>query len=147
MSGAGDHLVEVDGVTHRIERDETGMVRSPAPAVVVAIHVAVGDDVEAGAAIAVLESMKMETVVRAPRPGRVREILAAVNSQVDAGAPLLRLDRPVDQAETTASDSATVSFSAQMTGDTANTPTRAHDDLDVLRAMITGYDVQLEAGA
>src|SRR5690349_3679014 len=30
------HLVEVDGVTHRISRDEGGVVRSPAPALVVA---------------------------------------------------------------------------------------------------------------
>src|SRR5439155_22586239 len=30
------HLVEVDGVTHRISRDEGGMLRAPAPALVVA---------------------------------------------------------------------------------------------------------------
>ncbi|HEY1178978.1 MAG TPA: biotin carboxylase N-terminal domain-containing protein, partial [Phytomonospora sp.] len=53
------HLVEVDGVTHRISRDEGGVVRSPAPALVVATPVAAGDEVEAGAAILVLESMKM----------------------------------------------------------------------------------------
>ena len=37
-------LVEVDGVTHRVTRDEGGMLRSPAPALVVATPVAVGDD-------------------------------------------------------------------------------------------------------
>ena len=36
------HLVEVDGVTHRVSRDEGGVVRSPAPALVVATPVAVG---------------------------------------------------------------------------------------------------------
>ncbi len=30
------HLVEVDGITHRVTRDEGGVVRSPAPALVVA---------------------------------------------------------------------------------------------------------------
>ena len=30
------HLVEVDGVTHRVSRDEGGVIRSPAPALVVA---------------------------------------------------------------------------------------------------------------
>ena len=37
--------------------------------------VAVGDEVEAGAPVLVLESMKMETVLRAPFAGRVRELL------------------------------------------------------------------------
>ena len=42
------HLVEVDGVTHRVSRDEGGVVRSPAPALVVATPLAVGDEVEGG---------------------------------------------------------------------------------------------------
>ena len=64
------HLVEVDGVTHRISRDEGGVVRSPAPALVVATPLAVGDEVEAGAPILVLESMKMETCcARRSAPG------------------------------------------------------------------------------
>ncbi|MGD0083769.1 MAG: biotin carboxylase N-terminal domain-containing protein [Acidimicrobiales bacterium] len=141
VAGPADHLVEVDGVSHRIARDETGVVRSPAPAVVVAINVKAGDDVKAGATIAVLESMKMETVVPAPRAGRVREVLAAVNSQVDAGAPLLLFDRPVDEVGATASNSPAVSFEAQRSGDRPDVPTRAREHLDALRAMITGYDV------
>jgi acetyl/propionyl-CoA carboxylase alpha subunit/acetyl-CoA carboxylase carboxyltransferase component len=136
--GPVDHLVEVDGVSHRISRDESGVVRAPAPAVLVAVHVAPGDDVEAGATLAVLESMKMETLVRAPRSGRVREILAAVNSQVDAGAPLLRLDRPVEEGMATAEPA--VSFTPQIS-DAADAPTRAREHLDALGAMITGYDV------
>ena len=49
------HLVEVDGVAHRISRDEGGVVRAPAPALVVATPVAVGAEVEAGAPVLVLE--------------------------------------------------------------------------------------------
>ena len=49
------HLVEVDGVTHRVSRDEGGVLRSPAPALVVATPVAVGDEVAAGAPVLVLE--------------------------------------------------------------------------------------------
>jgi acetyl/propionyl-CoA carboxylase alpha subunit/acetyl-CoA carboxylase carboxyltransferase component len=86
------HLVEVDGVTHRISRDEGGVVRSPAPALVVAIPLAVGDEIEENAPVLVLESMKMETVLRAPFRARVRECLVPVGSQVEAGAPLLRLE-------------------------------------------------------
>jgi biotin carboxyl carrier protein len=139
VAGPADHLVEVDGTSYRIAADETGVLRAPAPAVVVAVHVSPGDDVEAGATLAVLESMKMETAVRAPRSGRVREVLAAVNSQVDAGAPLLRLDRPVD--DVASSDAPAVGFRTQGTDDPAEAPARAREHLDALRAMITGYDV------
>jgi len=86
------HLVEVDNATHRISLDEGGVVRSPAPALVVATPLGVGDEVEENAPVLVLESMKMETVLRAPFRGQVRECLVSVGSQVEAGAPLLRLE-------------------------------------------------------
>ncbi|MBE3076302.1 MAG: fused acetyl/propionyl-CoA carboxylase subunit alpha/methylmalonyl-CoA decarboxylase subunit alpha, partial [Actinobacteria bacterium] len=145
VAGPAGHLVEVDGVSHRITGDESGVVRAPAPAVVVAVHVAAGEDVAAGATIAVLESMKLQTVVRAPRSGRVREVLARVNSQVDAGAPLVRLDRPAGEAFV--SDAPAVSFTAPMSADSSaasDAPTRAREHLEALRAMITGYDVSAE---
>ncbi len=137
VAGPGGHLVEVDGVSHRIAGDGSGLVRAPAPAVVVAVHVIAGEDVEAGATIAVLESMKLQTSVWAPRSGRVREVLARVNSQVDAGAPLLRLDRPLGEA--VVSDAPAVSFTVPVSASDARTQAREH--LEALRAMITGYDV------
>ena len=91
------HLIEVDGVAHRVSRDEGGVLRSPAPALVVASPVVTGDLVEAGAPVLVLESMKMETVLRAPFAARVRELLVATGSQVETGAPLIRLEPVVDQ--------------------------------------------------
>ena len=92
------HLIEVDGVAHRVSRDEGGVLRSPAPALVVASPVAVGDLVAAGAPVLVLESMKMETVLRAPFAARVRELLVTTGSQVETGAPLVRLEPVADDA-------------------------------------------------
>ena len=86
------HLVEVDGVAHRISRDEGGVVRAPAPALVVATPLDAGAEVAAGAPVLVLESMKMETVLRAPFRARLRECLVTVGSLVETGAPLLRLE-------------------------------------------------------
>ena len=63
-----DLLVEVNGVPHRVSRDEGGLVRSHAPGVVVAIPVSAGDEVQAGDVVAVTESMKMETSLTAPGP-------------------------------------------------------------------------------
>src|SRR5688572_31857778 len=37
------HMIEVNGVAHRVSRDEGGVLRSPAPSLVVASPVAVGD--------------------------------------------------------------------------------------------------------
>src|SRR4029078_10048839 len=98
VAGPTGFLVEVDGTSHRISQDEAGLVRAGSPAVVVALPVAVGDEVEAGATLVVLESMKMETALRAPAAGRVREIFATVNNQVDAGAALLRFDQAGESA-------------------------------------------------
>jgi acetyl/propionyl-CoA carboxylase alpha subunit/acetyl-CoA carboxylase carboxyltransferase component len=85
-------LVEVEGVAHRVCRDAGGMVRAPAPALVLSIAAQPGDEVEAGARLATLEAMKMEMAVAAPFAGRVREVLAMPNAQVAAGAPLVRLE-------------------------------------------------------
>jgi acetyl/propionyl-CoA carboxylase alpha subunit/acetyl-CoA carboxylase carboxyltransferase component len=87
-----DLLVEVDGVAHRVSRDDGGFVRSHGPAVVVAVRVRPGDEVAAGDVVAVLESMKMELSLTAPSAGRVREVLVAPNAHVRAHAPLLRLE-------------------------------------------------------
>ena len=73
------------------------MQRSPAPALVVATPVGVGDVVEAGAPVIVLESMKMETVLHAPFPARVKELLVTTGSQVETGTPLVRLEQVGDE--------------------------------------------------
>jgi acetyl/propionyl-CoA carboxylase alpha subunit/acetyl-CoA carboxylase carboxyltransferase component len=136
------HLVEVDGVAHRISLDEGGVVRSPAPALVVATPLAVGDEVEANAPVLVLESMKMETVLRAPFRAQVRECLVSVGSQVEAGAPLLRLE-PV-AAEDTAPDAPAAGPAAEIDlpapppdGPAAKRAERALADL---RGLLLGFD-------
>jgi acetyl/propionyl-CoA carboxylase alpha subunit/acetyl-CoA carboxylase carboxyltransferase component len=87
-----DLLVEVNGVPHRVSRDEGGLIRSHGPGVVVAIPVSAGDEVQAGDVVAVTESMKMESSLTATVHGRVREVLASANAHVPAGKPLLQID-------------------------------------------------------
>ena len=141
VAGTGSHLVEVDGFSHRVVRDEAGLVRAPAPAVVVAVPVMAGDRVEAGDTLVVLESMKMETAVRASQAGTVRELLVDVNSQVDAGAPLLRLDRVDTDGEEVAGPA--VPFSDT---EVEASEGQAHALLSDLHALITGYDISRERG-
>jgi acetyl/propionyl-CoA carboxylase alpha subunit/acetyl-CoA carboxylase carboxyltransferase component len=135
------HLVEVDGVAHRVSRDEGGVVRSPAPALVVATPVAVDDEVEADAPILVLESMKMETVLRAPFRARVRECLVSVGSQVEAGAPLLRLE-PVGDAAAVAAVTAGPAVEIDLPAAPVGVPAaeRAEQCLADLRGLLLGFD-------
>ncbi len=139
---APDHVVEVEGVVHRVTRDEGGVVRAPAPALVVAVPVDVGQEVDAGQAVVVLESMKMETVLTAPFSGRVRELLTAANDQVNTGAPLLRME-PLGDGEEPTGPAEPLDLPAPV----AFTPTaRAHDCLRSLRSLLMGFDLAPEEG-
>ncbi|GAA3933965.1 biotin carboxylase N-terminal domain-containing protein [Actinomadura viridis] len=136
------HLVEVDGVAHRVSRDEGGVVRSPAPALVVATPLEVGAEVEAGAPVLVLESMKMETVLRAPFKARLKECAVSVGSQVETGAPLLRLEPLADDegAEDVAS-AAAVELDLPAAPGSVPARQRAARGREDLRSLLLGFDV------
>jgi biotin carboxyl carrier protein len=68
-----------------------GVVRAPMPGLVVRVEVAVGQRVEAGAGLVVVEAMKMENELRAPRPGVVEAVHVAAGQAVEKGAPLVTL--------------------------------------------------------
>ena len=99
VRGAGPRATgsKLNGVSHRIDRDDGGVVRAPSPAVVVSVAVKPGDMVSTGERLAVLEAMKMETQVVAPFPGKVRQVMAIPNVQVDTGAPLLQIEPAADR--------------------------------------------------
>ncbi|HYH26351.1 MAG TPA: carboxyl transferase domain-containing protein [Blastococcus sp.] len=139
VTATGSHLIEVDGVSHRVTRDAGGVVRAPAPSVVVGLRVEPGQEVEAGQTVAVLESMKMETAVRAPFAGRVRELLVAVNAQVDAGAALLDLERT--RADVEEASGERITFPGTAEAQETDSHQAALSLLAELQALITGYDV------
>ena len=133
-------LIEVDGVAHRVSRDEGGVLRSPAPALVVDTPVGVGDVVEAGAPVLVLESMKMETVLRAPFAARVKECAVAVNSQVASGAPLLRLEPLAEDGVADTAADQPVELDLAPLPDTSLAD-RVERGLQELRGQLLGFDV------
>ncbi|MFC5234738.1 carboxyl transferase domain-containing protein [Pseudonocardia zijingensis] len=136
-----DFLVEVDGAVHRISGGEAGIVRAPAPAVIVAIPVAPGDAVEAGDVVAVVESMKLETALRAPVSGRVREVLVSANTQVDGGTKLVRLEPDGDPAAAATGERADFSELAGPPVAGSDAAARAADALRSLRFLVLGYDI------
>ena len=130
-----DLVVEVDGVPHRIGRDDGGLVRNLAPAVVVSIPVVVGDEVHEGDVVAVVEAMKMESSLTAPFDGRVRQVLVGANVHVPAQAPLVQIE-PLDGGAPPASGDR-VDF-------TSPTPSAAEGCLEQMRRLewlVLGYDV------
>jgi acetyl/propionyl-CoA carboxylase alpha subunit/acetyl-CoA carboxylase carboxyltransferase component len=134
-----DLLVEVDGVPHRIARDDGGLVRNLAPGVVVSLPVAPGDEVATGDVVAVVEAMKMETSLTAPFPGRVRQVFCGVNVHVAAQAPLLRLE-PLD-GEPVDADGVRVAFAVAPDAQQA-APERCRENLRRLEWLVLGYDVE-----
>lgn len=78
--------------------DEPGVVRSPMVGIFYRAadpesppYVEVGQRVEAGATVGLVEVMKMFTAVTTPIAGTVTAVLAANAEQVDRGAPLVRV--------------------------------------------------------
>jgi acetyl-CoA/propionyl-CoA carboxylase biotin carboxyl carrier protein len=67
------------------------VARSPMPGTVIAVGVAVGDTVDEGAPLAVVEAMKMEHTVRAPGRGTVTAVTTAAGGRVPLDAVLVEL--------------------------------------------------------
>jgi propionyl-CoA carboxylase alpha chain len=69
-----------------------GGLSAPMPGVIIDVRVSVGQHVEAGETLVVMEAMKMEHVITAPTAGTVGEVLVAKTQQVDGGAVLLTIE-------------------------------------------------------
>ncbi|MGC2108344.1 MAG: biotin carboxylase N-terminal domain-containing protein [Candidatus Korobacteraceae bacterium] len=133
------YRIEVDGVSHRIERDDGGVVHAPAPAVVVSIAVKPGDTVAAGDRLLVLEAMKMETQVVAPFSGKVRQVMTIPNVQVDTGAPLIQIEPSVEAEPVDAMER--VVFGTALTEDEFSHQAHWRKNLDELRQLMLGFDI------
>ena len=136
-----NYRIEVDGISHRIDRDDGGIVHAPSPAVVVSIAVKPGDEVSVGDRLAILEAMKMEMQIVAPFSGNVRQILITPNVQVDSGTPLLQIEPDAD-ASTTISQQR-VPFGASRSPNLPAEPALSNclRSLEELRQFMLGFDV------
>jgi acetyl/propionyl-CoA carboxylase alpha subunit/acetyl-CoA carboxylase carboxyltransferase component len=133
--------IEVDGVSHRVDRDDGGVVHAPMPAVVVSIAVKPGDLVAVGDHLAVLEAMKMETKLVAPFSGKVRQVMTMPNVQVATGAPLFQIEAEVDDNIAPLRDR--VVFGPSLILDKRNEApqSQCRDTLKELRQLMLGFDL------
>jgi len=67
-------------------------VAAPMPGAVVAVAVAVGEQVTVGQKLLTLEAMKMETTLYAERAGRIAEVLTRAGTQVEGSDLLIRYE-------------------------------------------------------
>ncbi len=133
-----DLVVEVDGVPHRVSRDDGGIIRVTGSALVVSIPVSPGDMVEAGDVVAVVEAMKMESSLTAPFRGRVKHVFVGENVHVGGQAPLVALEAIGEPAQPPPGER--LSFaSLTVSGDAAPDPCR--ENLRRMEWLVLGYDI------
>jgi len=82
-------FTEVPPFPEPAQTQDEGSLCAPMPGTVTALHVAVGDEVEAGQELLTIEAMKMQHVVRADRAGRVESLPVPAGGTVDVGTVLV----------------------------------------------------------
>ena len=108
--GRGRYTLWVDGYRFEIEAldERTRSIRdlsaatagptgpapiiAPMPGLIVRVNVSIGDPVEAGQGIVVMEAMKMENELRATAGGIVKSVAVSAGTAVEKGALLVELE-------------------------------------------------------
>ena len=67
-------------------------VKAPMPGLIVRVNVKVGDEVQAGQGVVVMEAMKMENELRAVGAGKVKAVHAEAGAAVEKGTLLVELE-------------------------------------------------------
>jgi 3-methylcrotonyl-CoA carboxylase alpha subunit len=83
------HALGLEAARSVDDEDSGGSLAAPMPGSVVEVLVQAGATVEKGAALLILEAMKMEHTIRAPSAGTVKAVFFARGDQVTEGANLL----------------------------------------------------------
>ena len=97
----GDRLTVITGgIPHELrvidplaprgkEEESEGSLAAPMPGRIIQVLTAPGDEVKRGAALVVLEAMKMEYTITAPADGKIERVRYAAGDVVDEGAELI----------------------------------------------------------
>ncbi len=74
---ANEYFKKKDSLSHHNE------IKAPMPGLIIKINKKIGDEIEIGESVLVLEAMKMENDVRASASGKIKEIRAKEGSSVE----------------------------------------------------------------
>ncbi len=93
LHGQASVFARVDPLAHAgVSSSAAGSLRAPMPGKLIALLVAPGSAVAAGAPLLILEAMKMEHTITAPVAGRLKRFCHALGAQVDDGAELVEFE-------------------------------------------------------
>ena len=76
----------------KVPPDMSKLLVSPMPGLLVALHVAQGEQVEPGQPLATVEAMKMENILRAEKDGTVAAIRASEGDSLAVDQVILELE-------------------------------------------------------
>ena len=80
------------GPTENQPLDEKKICRSPVSGIVIKVAAQVGQSLQTGDVLLVMEAMKMETNITAPGPGKIVEIHAHEGDSVQSGQVVVELE-------------------------------------------------------
>lgn len=83
-----DLLLETMGIDNQAS-SKLNVIKAPMPGLIIDLKVKVGDQVEAGDSLLILEAMKMENVIKSPGKGKVKTVKAAKGDSVERGQVLI----------------------------------------------------------
>jgi methylmalonyl-CoA carboxyltransferase 1.3S subunit len=72
--------------------DETKVCRSPVSGIIIKVAVQVGQSLQTGDVLLVLEAMKMETNITAPAPGKIAAIPVNTGDSVQSGQVVVEFE-------------------------------------------------------
>jgi pyruvate carboxylase len=88
-----DKALKIETVQRaKADPSKPGHVGAPIPGAVTSLLVSLGDHVNKGDRLLIMEAMKMQTTVYAPIDGQVRELLAEIGQTVDTKDLLLIIE-------------------------------------------------------
>ncbi len=99
--------INIDGVHSNVgqtrqrggkKRKMSGTISSSIPGKIISLHASIGDMVEEGDVIIILEAMKMQNEIQAPLSGKIIEINCQSGESVEANMPLLVIE-PIVNSE------------------------------------------------
>ena len=90
-SGNTYRLKQISDAGHSAEEEASGNLVTPMPGRVIEVMASEGQQVKKGAALLVLEAMKIEHVIAAPHDGTVQSLYYRTGEMVEEGVELLLL--------------------------------------------------------
>jgi biotin carboxyl carrier protein len=68
------------------------VIKAPMPGLIISISANVGDEVQKGDVLLILEAMKMENVIKSPRGGKIKKVNVALRQPVEKNQVIIEFE-------------------------------------------------------